>query len=186
MLLSLVPIILQVCILSLTVVAMPTCQLQGDLVQSAHHLLRDLGGDFPVHCVKYNANISIPGSAFPAATANQPQCRQALWVVYESLSEAGTVFDDYEIPVGEGGVTWDEKKLEDFQNLQYRLLKRASCLARVDGSGVLSSYFRNVTSLLQQEDSVACGWTVLRRDLLEVLTFTLQNHRNCYVWRKAQ
>ncbi|XP_068605545.1 interferon alpha-17-like [Brachionichthys hirsutus] len=173
-------------IVPLTVVAMPTCRVQGDLVRSAHHLLRDLGGDFPVRCLKYNTNISIPDSAFPAATANQTQCHRALWVLHESLSEAGTVFDDYEIPVEEGGVTWDEKKLEDFQNLQYRLLKEGACLTRVDGSGVLPSYFRNVTSLLQQEDIASCGWTILKRDLLRVLMFMLQNHHGCFVWRNVQ
>ncbi len=39
---SVLLILLHVCSLQQMVVAMPTCQLEGDLVQQAHHLLRDL------------------------------------------------------------------------------------------------------------------------------------------------
>ncbi|XP_070837216.1 interferon phi 2 [Chaetodon trifascialis] len=185
MLSSVLLVFLQVCSLQLTAVAVPTCRLQGKVVQSAHDLLRDLGGKFPDHCRPYNANISFPGSAFPAATASHPKCRQALWVVYESLREAGLIFDDHELPVGEGGVTWDDKKLEDFQNLQHRLLEEGSCLSSVDTSGVLSPYFSNVTAVLQQQDSAACGWMALRRDLLRVLMSVLHQHHSCLSWGNA-
>ncbi|KAE8282654.1 hypothetical protein D5F01_LYC18041 [Larimichthys crocea] len=180
---SVLLVLLQFYSLKLMVAAMPTCQLEGDLVQSAHHLLRDLGADFPEHCLPYNANISFPSSAFPAATANHPQCHKSLWVVHESLREAGLVFQDNDIPVGEGGVTWNDQKLEDFQNLQYRLVEEGSCLSSVNGSGVLSSYFSNVTAVLQEQDSAACGWMALRRDLLWVLKSALQKHRTCFTWR---
>ncbi|XP_044037313.1 interferon phi 3 [Siniperca chuatsi] len=180
---SVLLVLLQVCSLQLMVAAMPKCQLQGDLVMSTHHLLRDLGEEFPVHCRVLNTNISFPDSAFPAKTTNHPQCRQALWVVYESLREAGQIFGDHELPVGEGGVTWDNAKLEDFQNLQFRLLEEGSCLSRVSGSGVLSSYFSNVTAVLQQQESAACGWMALRRDLLRVLATGLQKHCTCFTWR---
>ncbi|XP_041813830.1 interferon phi 3 [Chelmon rostratus] len=185
MLSSVFVLLLQVCSLRLMVGAVPTCQLQGELVLSTHHLLSDLGGTFPVHCLQYKHNISFPGSAFPAATASHPQCRQALWVVYESLREAGLMFEDHGLPVGEGGLTWDEKKLEDFRNVQDRLLEEGSCLSRVDASGVLSPYFRNVTAVLQQQDAADCGWTSLRRDLLWVLKSALQTHKGCLTWRKA-
>ncbi|XP_070780053.1 interferon phi 2 [Enoplosus armatus] len=182
---SVLLVLLQVCSLQLMVVAMPTCQLQGHLVQSAHHLLRDLGGPFPVPCLPYNTNISFPVSAFPAATASHPQCRRALRVVYESLKEAGFIFENNELPVGEGGVTWDDQKLEHFQNLQDRLVEEGSCLSSGDGAGVLSSYFSNVTAVLQQPESAACGWMALRRDLLWVLKSALQKHDTCFTWRNA-
>ncbi|XP_054464076.1 interferon phi 3 [Anoplopoma fimbria] len=178
-------VLLQVCSLHLMAVAMPTCQLEGTLVQSAHRLLRDLGGSFPAHCLTYNANISFPDSAFPAANANHMQCRRALWVVYESLQEAEQMFEDHELPVGEGGVTWDHEKFIKFRHLQHRLLEKGSCLSSVDGSSVLSSYFSNVTAVLQQQDSAACGWMALRRDLLRVLESTLYNHHTCFTWREA-
>nr|QTY39051.1 IFNc [Lateolabrax japonicus] len=182
---SVLLVLLQVCSLQLMVVAKPTCQLQGDLVQSAHHLLRDLGGEFPVHCLPYNVNISFPTSAFPAATTNHIQCRRVLGVVYESLWEAGLMFEDPGLPVGEGGVNWDDQKLDTFRNLQYRLLEDGSCLSSVNGSGVLSSYFSNVTAVLEQQESATCGWMALRRDLLWVLKSAPQKYRSCFTWRHA-
>ncbi|XP_073351157.1 interferon phi 2 [Pagrus major] len=179
---SVLLVLLQICSLQLMLVAMPTCPLEGDLVQRAHHLLRDLGGSFPVHCRPYNANISFPGSALPAATANHPECRQVLWVVYESLQEAGPMFDDEELPAG---VTWDRKTVRDFRMVQDRLGEDGSCLSGVDSSGVLSPYFSNVTAVLQQQDGATCGLMALRRDLLKVLQSALHQHRTCFTWRNT-
>ncbi|KAI3359464.1 hypothetical protein L3Q82_013766, partial [Scortum barcoo] len=124
---SVLLILLQICSLQLMATAKPTCLLQGNLLQSAHHLLRDLGGPFPLHCLPYNVNISFPDSLLLGA--NHSQCRRALRVVFESLQRTGVIFEDHELPVGEGGVTWDENKLDDFQNLQYRLLEEGSCVS---------------------------------------------------------
>ncbi|KAM7387666.1 hypothetical protein PAMA_010010 [Pampus argenteus] len=147
---SVLLLVLQLCSLHLMLVAMPTCHLQGNVVQTAHNLLRDLGAPFPVHCLQYNINVSFPGSAFPAATVDHPQCRRALGVVYESLRGVGLMFEDHDLPEREGGVTWDATKLDNFRNLQDRLLDKGSCLSDVDASAVLSSYFSNVTAVVQQ------------------------------------
>uniref|UniRef100_A0A671V9R6 Uncharacterized protein n=1 Tax=Sparus aurata TaxID=8175 RepID=A0A671V9R6_SPAAU len=179
---SVLLVLMQVCSLQLMLVAMPTCPLEGDLVQSVHHLLRDLGGPFPVHCLPYNANISFPSSALPAATANHAECRQVLWVVYESLQEAGPMFDDEELPAG---VTWERKKVQKFRMEQDRLGEEGSCLSGVGSSGVLAPYFSNVTAVLQQQDSAACGLMALRKDLLSVLESALHHHRNCFTWRNT-
>ncbi|KAK2833969.1 hypothetical protein Q5P01_017858 [Channa striata] len=167
------------------VVTMPTCTVPGTVVQSAHHLLRDMGGAFPVHCVQYNANISFPDSAFPASAAERPECRQALCVVYKFLEGAGKVFGAQDLTVREGGLNWDEEKLDNFQNLQYRLLQDGKCLSSVDSLDVFSSYFNNVTAVLQQQESATCGWMALRRDLLWVLKSALQKYHNCFTWPKA-
>uniref|UniRef100_A0A665WMN0 Interferon alpha-4-like n=1 Tax=Echeneis naucrates TaxID=173247 RepID=A0A665WMN0_ECHNA len=176
-------VLLQLCSLQLLVVAMPTCRLLEDVVLNTHHLLRDLGGAFPVQCLKYNINISFPDSAFPASTANHPQCRQALWVVYETLRETQLLFEDFELPVGEGGVSWDRKKLSSFQNLQDRLLEEGSCLSTNKTPDVLSPYFSNVTAVVQQQGSAACGWMALRRDVLWVLKTALREHHSCFTRR---
>ncbi|XP_056262300.1 interferon phi 3 [Pseudoliparis swirei] len=181
---SVLLVLLQVSSLHLLAAARPTCSLEGDLVQSAHRLLRDLGGLFPIHCLPYRANISFPDSAFPTAKANHVQCRRALWVVYESLQGAEQLFEDHELPVGGGGASWDHQKLSRFRHLQHRLLDKGSCLSGAD-SGLLSSYFSNVTTVLQQQDSAACGWTSLRRDLLWVLESALDLHPTCFTWRHA-
>ncbi|XP_034396052.1 interferon phi 3 [Cyclopterus lumpus] len=181
---SVVLVLLQVYSLHRMAVAKPTCLLEGNMVQSAHHLLRDLGGPFPILCLPYRANISFPDSAFPTAKANHIQCRRALRVVYESLQGAEQVFEDHGLPVGGGGVTWDREKLNRFRHLQHRLLEKGSCLSSVD-SGVLPSYFSNVTAVLQQQDSASCGWMSLKRDLLRVLESTLHHQPSCFTWRHA-
>lgn len=45
------------------------------------------------------------------------------------LSEATNIFDNYTLPVGEGGVNWDLKKLDDFLNILYQLLDQGSCVS---------------------------------------------------------
>ncbi|XP_037649569.1 interferon phi 3 [Sebastes umbrosus] len=174
-------VLLHICSLHLIAVAMPTCQLEGNMVQSAHHLLRDLGGPFPARCLPYNANISFPGSAFPAAKANSLQCPRVLWVVDESLEEAGIMFEERELPVA-----WDNQKVNKFKHLQQRLEEAGSCLPSVDDSGVLSSYFSNVTAVLDQQDSAGCGWMALKRDLVRILEAALHKHRACFSWRPIQ
>nr|XP_046272202.1 interferon phi 3 [Scatophagus argus]XP_046272203.1 interferon phi 3 [Scatophagus argus] len=185
MLPSFLLILLQVCSLQLMVAARPSCRLRADLVQSAHQLLLDLGGDFPVRCLPYNANISFPVSIFSPAAVNQPQCCRALWVVYESMQKAETIFLNNELPVGEGGVTWDNKTLDDFQNMQDQLVEEGKYLASIDNSGALTPYFHNLTAVLQQQDGASCGWMALRRDLIRVLKSALHNHRACLTWRHA-
>uniref|UniRef100_A0A3Q1K0G7 Uncharacterized protein n=1 Tax=Anabas testudineus TaxID=64144 RepID=A0A3Q1K0G7_ANATE len=169
------------CSLQMMVLSSPVCRLQGVLVQSAHHLLRDLGGPFPVHCVKYNANISFPDSVLTAVAASHAQCHQVLWVLNESLDGARQVFENHSLP--EDGLEWDEVKFDNFQNLQYQLLGEWRCSSNVESSDVLSSYFKNVTAVLQQQDSAACGWMALRRDLLCVLKSALQQYHSCFTWR---
>uniref|UniRef100_A0A3Q1GSI4 Uncharacterized protein n=1 Tax=Acanthochromis polyacanthus TaxID=80966 RepID=A0A3Q1GSI4_9TELE len=179
-------IVLHLCSLQLMAVAMPRCWLPGKVVQETHHLLRDMGTRFPVQCLVYNSNISFPDSALPSTPANRTQCRQVSWVVYESLREAGLLFGEYDLPAGEGGVNWDEQKFDDFLNLQDRLVEQdGRCLSRVNSSVDLSSYFSNVTAVIQQPDSAACGWQALRRDLIWVLKSALQRHHNCFGWSQA-
>nr|XP_043907289.1 interferon beta-like [Solea senegalensis] len=172
-------VLLQLCGLQLMLVAMPTCRMRENLVRTSHHLLRDLGGPFPVHCLQYNVNISFPDSALPATSANQAQCRRALWVVYETLNETQLILQNNHLPVGGGGVTWDEGKLDTFMNLQERLLEEGSCLST--GPHAVSSYFSNVTAVLQHKESAACGWMALRRDVLRVLKIVLHKHHNCFL-----
>ncbi|XP_065820838.1 interferon phi 2 [Labrus bergylta] len=181
MLSSVLLVVLQLCSLQLIVVSRPTCRLQGDLVKSAHDLLKDLGGAFPARCLPYNANILFPRSALSFNVANHMQCDQVLSVVNESLWEAGKIFED---PEGPFPATWDEQKVARFQGLQDRIVEGASCLS--GSSDVLTPYFSNVTEILKQQESAACGWKALRRDLVRFLKFTLQTHHTCFIWRSAK
>ncbi|XP_041673416.1 interferon phi 3 [Cheilinus undulatus] len=179
MLSSVLIVFLQLCSLQLIVDSRPTCRLQGDLVKSAHDQLRDLGGEFPIHCLPYNANISFPSSALTPA-ANHLQCGRVLSMVNESLWEAGQMFDD---PDATFPTTWDEDKLDLFLSLQDRIMRGASCLS--SGSSVLTPYFQSVAAVVKQQESSDCGWMALRRDLLLFLKSILQTHHSCFTWRSA-
>ncbi|XP_029015149.3 interferon phi 2 [Betta splendens] len=178
-------IILQLCGLPMSVVNSPVCSLQGILLESSHHLLRDVGGPFPVPCVQYNANISFPKSVLRAATDNLSECRQVSWLVFESLQGAWNVFEDYNVTFGEDGLNWNEVNFDNFQNLQYQVLEDGSCLSGFRSSHLLSLYFDDVRTVLQQ-GSAACGWEALRRDLLWVLKIALQKYHTCFTWRQAK
>ncbi|KAK7879700.1 hypothetical protein WMY93_033592 [Mugilogobius chulae] len=71
---------------------------------------------------------------------------------------AGLVFDEQEPNLGVGGVSWDERKLEDFQDQLYQLLD-LPCLSDLDSTGILDQYFSDVTDLIQRQGD--CGWTNL-------------------------
>uniref|UniRef100_A0A667WU81 Uncharacterized protein n=1 Tax=Myripristis murdjan TaxID=586833 RepID=A0A667WU81_9TELE len=175
-------LLLQLLSLLLRAVAMPTCELRGNVVQEAHDLLRDLGGPLPVHCLQYNSVVSFPSSALPAGSG-RPQCRRTLWVVYETLKGAGQVFEDNEVPVGEGGVSWDSQKLDNFQNLLYRLVEDGSCVST--NQSISQSINHALTNggggCVLWQGSAGCGWLLLRRDLLLALRSGLQQHHlSCF------
>ncbi|XP_047428463.1 interferon phi 2 [Mugil cephalus] len=176
-------ILLHLCSVQLTVVAMPTCQMLGKVAENALHLLRDLAGPFPIECLQYNANISFPDTAVPESRSSDDQCHQALWALFESLRGAELIFQEYDLPVG---TTWDKKKLDNFLNLQNRLVKAGSCLSSVNDSSAISSYFTNVTAVIEDQDSASCGWMAMRRDLLRVMKSTLQRHETCFSWRQVR
>uniref|UniRef100_A0A3Q2WM48 Uncharacterized protein n=1 Tax=Haplochromis burtoni TaxID=8153 RepID=A0A3Q2WM48_HAPBU len=176
--------------LQMMLVAKPTARcrpLTGRVVTGAHHLLNATGPKFPLHCRPVNANISFPDSTLPTTAANRSQCPRVLWVVYKSLEGMWLTYEEHELPVGDGGVNWDEKKLEEFFTLQDRLQDEGRCLpSDEEASGLLSSYFSNVTAVIEQQDSAACGWEALRRDVIWVLKSTQQMHRSCFNWSHAQ
>ncbi|XP_075310699.1 interferon phi 3 [Odontesthes bonariensis] len=180
-------VFLLLCCLQMMLVSMPTCRLPGKVVQNTHNLLRDLGAAFPAQCHQYKIRFpdsALSASAFPDSAHSQ--CHWTSALVYESLQGAGLMFDEYELPEGVGGVTWDEQKLDHYLNLQYRLVEDHLCLNNTEAAGVLSPYFRYVQDVVEQKDSAACGWQALRRDLLWLLKSSLRNHHNCFNWTRAQ
>ncbi|KAM4717045.1 interferon alpha-G-like [Anableps anableps] len=164
---------------------MPTCKLPGKVVQNTHNLLRDLGEPFPTNCQQPNSNIRFPDSALSAASTNHNKCHWTSLVVYKCLQEAGLIFTEYELPEGEGGVMWSRQKLDEYLNLQDRLVDDYQCLNTTQASGVLSPYFHNITAVVNQQDGSACGWEILRSDLLRVLRLALHKHHSCFNWTRV-
>ncbi|CAJ1075523.1 interferon C [Xyrichtys novacula] len=184
--LSAVLILLQLWSLQVVVVSKPTCQVHGDLIQTAHNLLRGLGEEFPDHCLPYNANITFPRSLISATAASQSQCPKALNALNETLWGAQLKFQNPGVPLGEGGVNWNPNGLEQFQGVCHRLIRQMSCMRNFGGSDVLTAYFSNVEAVLQQPESAACGWMALRRDLMRFLNSTLHKNRTCFIWRSSK
>lgn len=50
-------------------------------------------------------------------------------MVYQFLQRAEVMFAEYDLPEGEGGVTWNNQKLEHYLNLQYRLVDEHPCVS---------------------------------------------------------
>lgn len=61
------------------------------------------------------------------------QCRRTLVVLYQFLQGAGAMFAEYDLPEGEGGITWNNRKLEHYLNLQYRLVDEHPCVSNRTG-----------------------------------------------------
>uniref|UniRef100_A0A3Q2YWX4 Uncharacterized protein n=1 Tax=Hippocampus comes TaxID=109280 RepID=A0A3Q2YWX4_HIPCM len=174
-------VVLQLHSVHVMTATVPACGLPGNVVLEAQNLLRDLGPAFPVRsCLPYNGNATFPRRAF----TNGTQCRQALRALHESLQGAEQVFEDYDVALGEGGLAWDRHMLDDFQNLQNRLLREGGCVSTTTPppDPGMSAYFGNVSALLQQQESATCGWSVLRRDVLWVLNTALHRHHSCFSW----
>uniref|UniRef100_A0A3B3D1W0 Uncharacterized protein n=1 Tax=Oryzias melastigma TaxID=30732 RepID=A0A3B3D1W0_ORYME len=175
---SLLFMLLQLCCLQMLLLSRPACKLPGKWVETSVHLLHELGEPFPAKCSSVKGQVRFPDSALSAASGSQ--CRRTLVVLYQFLQGAGAMFAEYDLPEGEGGVTWNNRKLEHYLNLQYRLVDEHPCLNTTETSGVLTAYFSNVTAVVEQQDSAPCGWEALRRDLSWVLKSSVQQHRKCF------
>uniref|UniRef100_A0A3B5RA26 Uncharacterized protein n=1 Tax=Xiphophorus maculatus TaxID=8083 RepID=A0A3B5RA26_XIPMA len=168
--------LLQLCCLQMMLVSMPTCKLPGKMVRDTHNLY-DLTQTSSQSQSWVLLSLTVIGSL---------QCRWSSLVVYECLREANLIFTEYDVPEGDGGLTWSQQKLEDYQNLQDRLVEENQCVSiRASASAVLSPFFRNVTAVVEQQDGSACGWEILRSDLLQVLKLALHKHHGCFNWTRA-
>ncbi|XP_052409140.1 interferon alpha-4-like [Carassius carassius] len=74
--------------------------------------------------------------------------------------------------------SWNQKKVEDFQNIVYRLCimgrKHERPVDDLPTTGdALKTYFDKLASLLRNKDYSVCAWEVVRKELLLVLKLTL-------------
>uniref|UniRef100_A0A3P9P8H7 Uncharacterized protein n=1 Tax=Poecilia reticulata TaxID=8081 RepID=A0A3P9P8H7_POERE len=175
--------LLQLCCLQMMLVSMPTCKLPGKMVRHTHDLLEDMGPRLPTQCHQLSSDIHLPDSVLSDASTKHSKCRWSSLVVYECLREANLIFMEYDLPEEEGGLTWSEQKLENYQNLQYRLVEEHQCVSirtstdwtqanqtwdsvspisnwgfylqlnTTEASAVLSPFFRNVTAVVEQQVS---------------------------------
>uniref|UniRef100_A0A3Q2XC10 Uncharacterized protein n=1 Tax=Hippocampus comes TaxID=109280 RepID=A0A3Q2XC10_HIPCM len=175
-------VVLQLHSVHVMTATVPACGLPGNVVLEAQNLLRDLVGTHlrTLTCVLF----FVIWTNMCCCAIVGVQCRQALRALHESLQGAEQVFEDYDVALGEGGLAWDRHMLDDFQNLQNRLLREGGCVSTTTPppDPGMSAYFGNVSALLQQQESATCGWSVLRRDVLWVLNTALHRHHSCFSW----
>ncbi|XP_026063148.1 interferon alpha-17-like [Carassius auratus] len=151
--------------------SMPTKCKQMDLVETTHSLLENMGGLFPRECLKENVKISFPTSALQSNDSNQNiGVAKAGYKIMEHI--------DYLFANDSHPESWNQKKVEDFQNIVYRLCimgrKHERPVDDLPTTGdALKTYFDKLASLLRNKDYSVCAWEVVRKELLLVLNLTL-------------
>ncbi|XP_038840771.1 interferon alpha-B-like [Salvelinus namaycush] len=176
------------CLAQVCSMPMP-CQLQGQLVRITHNLLRDMGGHFPLECLQENVFMAFPATAF--ATSGAPQLSSSgAKAIYETLKNIDTLFGADDLPT-----KWDQRKLENFQNIVYRQIEESKCMmGSVDTSDYLiraeglNTYFGNIATVLKEKiiciftEFQFCAWEVVRKELLFTLQFILEHNSDSLLW----
>ncbi|XP_035263013.1 interferon alpha-7-like [Anguilla rostrata] len=166
-----------------------TCQLDGNLIRTSHNLLKDAGGHFPLQCIKENVLIMFPSSAFESNGTIEQETGVKM-AIYETLRSLSLVLEDGDLPT-----KWDEKIMDDFQNIVYRQVDSFSkCTMSSkpndvdmntdfsDRATALKSYFDKITSLLQEKSFSFCAWEIVRKELVRTLHFILDHRSDMLRW----
>uniref|UniRef100_A0A673HX90 Interferon alpha-6-like n=1 Tax=Sinocyclocheilus rhinocerous TaxID=307959 RepID=A0A673HX90_9TELE len=148
--------------------SMPTkCITRRELVKTTRRLLENMGGLFPRECLKENVEITFPTSALQSNDSNQNTgVAKATYKIMEHI--------DYLFANDSHPESWNQKKVEDFQNIVYRFTDEYTCCLICLIQGTLKTYFDKLATLLRNKDYSVCAWEVVRKELLRVLKFTLE------------
>ncbi|CAM4392461.1 unnamed protein product [Leuciscus chuanchicus] len=160
---------------------MPTDSIKKvrTLVKTTHNLLENMGGHFPRECLEENVKIPFPESALQSNGSNQNiGVKNAMYKIMEHID---FLFANDSYPE-----SWNQKKVEDFQNIVYRLISENECIMGrthrpVDcgpdfpaTEDALKTYFDKLATLLRNKKQSVCAWEVVRKELLRVLNVILK------------
>uniref|UniRef100_A0A8C1WCX2 Uncharacterized protein n=1 Tax=Cyprinus carpio TaxID=7962 RepID=A0A8C1WCX2_CYPCA len=134
--------------------SMPTkCIMRRKLVKETHKLLENMGGLFPRECLKENVEITFPTSALQSDDSNQDiGVKKATYKIMEHI--------DYLFANDSHPVSWNQKKVEDFQNIVYRFTDDYTCIMTrkqrpeddfLTREGALKTYFDKLATLLRNK-----------------------------------
>ncbi|KAG1967413.1 interferon alpha-4 [Pimephales promelas] len=150
--------------------------MRRTLVKTTHNLLENMGGLFPRECLKENVEIPFPKSALQPNGSNQKiGVEKAMYKIMEHID---FLFANESYPE-----SWNQEKVEHFQNIVYRLISDNKCIMGrthrpVDDfparEGALKTYFDKLATLLRSTEQSVCAWEVVRKELLRVLNVILQ------------
>uniref|UniRef100_A0AAZ3RXM7 Uncharacterized protein n=1 Tax=Oncorhynchus tshawytscha TaxID=74940 RepID=A0AAZ3RXM7_ONCTS len=179
------------CLAQVCSMPMP-CQLQGQLVRITHNLLRDMvhllnyfWGHFPLECLQENVFVPFPATTFATSGAMKEYLQPDPKAIYETLKNIDTLFGADDLPT-----KWDQRKLENFQNIVYRQIEESKCVsyyANTDRLTVylwtegLKTYFGNIAAVLKEKNFSYCAWEVVRQELLYSLQFILEHNSDTFI-----
>ncbi|XP_062386868.1 interferon alpha-1/13-like [Sardina pilchardus] len=153
-----------------------TCRLQGALIKTVHDLLENMGGRFPLECLDHNVQLTFPASAFNRTAQVNVGMEKA---THEVLRHIDIVFENDTMPL-----IWDQRKLDGFRNIVYRLVEESECVLNksqpiqeddfTDRKIALDAYFKDISDNLQQKEFSVCAWEVARKEILRTLGFILR------------
>uniref|UniRef100_A0AAY5KLF1 Uncharacterized protein n=1 Tax=Esox lucius TaxID=8010 RepID=A0AAY5KLF1_ESOLU len=150
--------------------SMPTpCHIQGTLLESAKDLLRDM--------VRLYYLISLLTLDI---LSNYVYYGSGAKAIYEILKNIDSFFGAEDLPT-----KWDQKKLDNFQNIIYTQIDHSKCMESVETSdypvraAALKTYFGNLEAALKEKKFSYCAWEVVRKQVLETLIFILKKNSNC-------
>ncbi|XP_051743495.1 interferon phi 2 [Ctenopharyngodon idella] len=152
--------------------SMPTkCILRQTLVKETHSLLENMGGLFPRECLEENVKITFPKSALQSNDSSQNIV--VTKAVYKIMEHIDFLFANDSYPE-----SWNQLKVEHFQNIVSRLTGEKKCImGRKHGpvddfparDNALKTFFDKLATLLRDKDHSVCAWEVVRKELLCVL-----------------
>uniref|UniRef100_A0A672S3M3 Interferon alpha-6-like n=1 Tax=Sinocyclocheilus grahami TaxID=75366 RepID=A0A672S3M3_SINGR len=155
--------------------SMPTkCIMRRELLKTTHRLLENMGGLFPRECLKENVEITFPTSALQSNDSHQNT--GVAKATYKIMKHIDYLFANDSHPE-----SWNQKKVEDFQNIVYRFTDEYRCQRPVDDfptRGTLKTYFDKLATLLRNKDYSVCAWEVVRKELLYI--FHTLDALHCY------
>nr|3PIW_A Chain A, Type I interferon 2 [Danio rerio] len=153
------------------------CIMRRKHVKTAYSLLESMGGIFPRECLKENVRITFPKYALQSNNSNQKT--GVAKAVYKIMDHIDVLFANDSYPEA-----WNKRKVDNFQNIVYRLTKENKCIMRMRAQGTvddfparddaLKSYFNKLATLLRNKDNSFCAWEVVRHELLGVLSDIIQ------------
>ncbi|XP_056306663.1 interferon phi 2 [Danio aesculapii] len=153
------------------------CIMRRKHVKTAYSLLENMGGLFPRECLEENVKITFPKYALQSNNSNQKT--GVAKAMYKIMDHIDLLFVNDSYPE-----SWNQRKVDNFQNIVYRLTKENKCIMRMRVQGpvddfparddALKSYFDKLGTLLRNKDNSFCAWEVVRKELLSVLSDIIQ------------
>uniref|UniRef100_A0A8C0HC46 Uncharacterized protein n=1 Tax=Chelonoidis abingdonii TaxID=106734 RepID=A0A8C0HC46_CHEAB len=143
---------------------------QNKMNTESLELLSEVGGQFPLQCLKENRNFRLPQKAL---RAREPQEKDAKMVIQEILEQIFNIF-----------TAWDGRSLERFQNgLNQQIEHLEACLTEgmekkqpYSRSEViirlkLKKYFQKIDNFLKDKQYSLCSWEIIRLEMRRCLQY---------------